>query len=404
MSSTQPADGAAAAPSASDNSLPAPPREYWQPQAFTTLEEDDKRLDKLDGFTLVHMTNRMGAVGARLGKGSHGVVYSCIKDTEPDKLVAMKVMRKDAEYNTLPVESETIRYLANREHLYPGWEHTARMITEFRRLSDDVFVTWAIALEYCDTNLDSLSNFNSPWLYENTGSFGLPVPLTKIIMSGILKGLDFLSSCGVVHRDIKPDNVLINYWPPMAKLTDFGLSTRVDQQIVTYYDTLAHCGHIAYRPPEVVRRFGQRSPVVDIWGAGRCLAYMITGFHLSFARNETDDWFDSLDGWMTLSPGFKFTVRRMAPDSWPVAGEFDLLFGFETPENRGAIHLLRDLLQFRPDCRISPAWALGYGFVKDAAEHEDAAWRWLRSMLMNRPPPRMQDEGWKQWLNISPRR
>jgi hypothetical protein len=33
----------------------------------------------------------------------------CIKDTEPDKLVAMKVMRKDAEYNTLPVESETIR-------------------------------------------------------------------------------------------------------------------------------------------------------------------------------------------------------------------------------------------------------------------------------------------------------
>jgi hypothetical protein len=39
--------------------------------------------------------------------------------------------------------------LANREHLYPGWEHTARMITEFRRLADDVFVTWAIALEVC---------------------------------------------------------------------------------------------------------------------------------------------------------------------------------------------------------------------------------------------------------------
>lgn len=41
------------------------------------------------------------------------------------------------------------------------------------------------------------------------------------------------------------------------------------------------------------------------------LAYMLTGFHLSFARTEADDWFDSLDGWMTLSPGFKFTVRRM---------------------------------------------------------------------------------------------
>jgi hypothetical protein len=38
---------------------------------------------------------------------------------------------------------------------------------------------------------------------------------------------------------------------------------------------------------------------------------MLTGFHLSFARTETDDWFDSFEGWMTLSPGFKFTVRRM---------------------------------------------------------------------------------------------
>lgn len=87
-----------------------------------------------------------------------------------------------------------------------------------------------------------------------------------------------------------------------------------------------------------------------------------------------------------------------------MTGEFDIIFGFETPENRDAIHLLRDLLQFRPDCRISAAWALGYGFVRNAAEHEDAAWRWLRSILMNRPPPRIQDEGWKQWLNISPRR
>jgi hypothetical protein len=43
----------------------------------------------------------------------------------------------------------TVPDLANREHLYPGWEHTARMITEFRRLSDDVFVTWTIALEVC---------------------------------------------------------------------------------------------------------------------------------------------------------------------------------------------------------------------------------------------------------------
>ena len=79
-------------------------------------------------------------------------------------------------------------------------------------------------------------------------------------MSGDLKiflqvasGLDFLHSCGIIHADIKPDNLLVcgEAENPSIKLADFGLAySEVVQTIVTHHSSVSGLGTVMYQGPE----------------------------------------------------------------------------------------------------------------------------------------------------------
>lgn len=129
--------------------------------------------------------------------------------------------------------------------------------------------------------------------------------VTQVLAVQLLSALRYLHNFQITHRDIKPDNILINSLEPLeVKLTDFGLSKMIDSE-QTFLRTF--CGTLLYCAPEVYTEYieydengyrtrgrparrapGQRySHAVDIWSLGGVLFYCLTGGAPYPARSVT---------------------------------------------------------------------------------------------------------------------
>ena len=87
----------------------------------------------------------------------------------------------------------------------------------------------------------------------------------------IVDGLSFIHSKGVVHRDIKLENILLDHHGNL-KIADFGVSKLVSPEVM--YDA---CGTPAYIAPEMLTGRGYKGVTVDIWSAGIVLYTMLFG-------------------------------------------------------------------------------------------------------------------------------
>ncbi|CAJ0922758.1 unnamed protein product, partial [Ranitomeya imitator] len=115
----------------------------------------------------------------------------------------------------------------------------------------------------------------------------LSVPLARMYFAEALLGVEYLHSYGVVHRDLKPDNLMIT---PAGhiKVTDFGLSKvglmipktnnfkESAEDIAREYQDRELCGTPCYIAPEVIRKEGYGRPV-DWWAMGIILHEFLLG-------------------------------------------------------------------------------------------------------------------------------
>jgi p38 MAP kinase len=99
----------------------------------------------------------------------------------------------------------------------------------------------------------------------------------------ILRGLKFIHSAGVIHRDLKPQNLLVNNNCDL-KICDFGLAREQDHQMTGYVVTRY------YRAPEVMLTWQEYSYAVDMWSAGCIFAEMLRGTPLFPGKNHIDQF------------------------------------------------------------------------------------------------------------------
>ena len=88
----------------------------------------------------------------------------------------------------------------------------------------------------------------------------------------IISGIEYMHEMGIAHRDLKLENILLNYKKDI-KIIDFGLSNKYDKDI----DELLHssCGSPCYAAPEMIRGVEYRGINTDIWSSGIILYLML---------------------------------------------------------------------------------------------------------------------------------
>src|SRR5512146_1775073 len=101
----------------------------------------------------------------------------------------------------------------------------------------------------------------------------LPVPAVRWLAAGCAEALQSIHSAGLLHRDVKPSNVLVA--PDGPRVIDFGVARAAERVQLT--TTRGAAGTPAYMAPEQARDATQASPASDVFSLGATLVYAATG-------------------------------------------------------------------------------------------------------------------------------
>eukprot|EP00112_Aurelia_sp_Birch-Aquarium-sp1_P007410 Seg1807.5 transcript_id=Seg1807.5/GoldUCD/mRNA.D3Y31 product="Serine/threonine-protein kinase NLK" protein_id=Seg1807.5/GoldUCD/D3Y31 len=199
-----------------------------------------------------------------------------------------------------------------------------------------------------------------------------PQPLTsdhiKVFLYQILRGLKYLHSAGILHRDIKPGNLLVNS-NCQLKICDFGLarceeldkSREMTQEVVTQY----------YRAPELLTGATYHSYGVDLWSVG-CIFAELLGRKILFQAqspiqqlNQTIDLlgtphYDDIKAAGASDGAIKYIMSQAFKP--PAMHRMYNLSGLATVE---AIHLVCCMLVFNPQKRITAVDALSHPYLDE---------------------------------------
>lgn len=307
----------------------------------------------------------------KLGEGTYGVVYKA-KDRANGAVVALKRMNFVPEEEGVP--ATTIREICLLKEL----RHD-----NIVRLHDVMFASPKLTLvfEFCEWDLKKYMDMK---LKDEGRSLHLQAEV-KPFLKQLLLGLAYMHSRSVVHRDLKPQNLLISEALEL-KLADFGLA-RVEGIPVKKYSHEAVT--LWYRPPDVILGSTNYGLAIDIWSAGCIFAETVTGQPLFSAGNEKEQLraifkvlgTPTTENWPSLPnyPNTKALVSDLPPAS-PVApmtaaiaasagpqAHFMALPNYDKLAEIGpdGFDLLYRMLQYEPSRRITADEALAHPFLAD---------------------------------------
>ena len=212
---------------------------------------DDTLADPLTGRLL----DGRYAVTARIAHGGMATVYLAM-DTRLDREVALKVMHAE-----LARDDDFVRRFIGEAKSVARLSHQ-NVVAVFDQGADGPLLY--LAMEY-------VPGRTLKEMLQDKGR--LPAAMALEIMTGVLGGLAAAHASGIVHRDVKPENVLLTA-DGRIKVADFGLARALTAAGHTRTGLLI--GTVAYVPPEQVTG-ASTGPRGDVYSAGVMLFQMLTG-------------------------------------------------------------------------------------------------------------------------------
>jgi hypothetical protein len=212
-------------------------------------------------------------IGAELGKGGMGVVYRGRRLTD-GRDVAVKVMLAKIAVD------ENARRMFLREIETAGRLKHPNIVTLLE--SNAAGSAFYFVMDLCNGgSLDGL-------MEKQRGK--LPLAMAAPIMRQCLQGLEYAHDRKYVHRDLKPQNILLDKsggaWT--ARITDFGLSKNFEMAGLSGMTaTGSYGGTYCFMPREQLTDFKYVRPVSDVWSMAATFYNMLTGaFPLQFPRDR----------------------------------------------------------------------------------------------------------------------
>ena len=281
-----------------------------------------------------------------IGYGSFGYVYR-VKLVDTNETVAIKKVLQDKRYKNR--ELEVMRKLDHcnvirlRYFFYSNGENR-----------DEVYLN--LILDYYPTTVYQVAR-----QYSRQRQM-IPILYVKLYMYQLLRALAYIHSFGICHRDIKPQNLLLNPETMVLKLIDFG-SAKI---LVEGEANVAYICSRYYRAPELIFGATNYTCAIDIWSAGCVLAELLLGNPIFPGDSGVDQLVEIIkvlgsptrEQIAEMNQSYtEFRFPHIKPHPWKKV--------FRAPTPDDAIELTNRLLEYTPKSRLHPLDALAHHFFNE---------------------------------------
>uniref|UniRef100_A0A0E0LWT6 Protein kinase domain-containing protein n=1 Tax=Oryza punctata TaxID=4537 RepID=A0A0E0LWT6_ORYPU len=288
----------------------------------------------------------------KVGEGTYGKVYKA-REKATGRIVALKKTR-------LPEDDEGVPPTALREvsllRMLSQDPHVVRLLDLKQGQNKEGQTILYLVFEYMDTDLKKFIRAHRQNLQK------IPVPTVKILMYQLCKGVAFCHGRGVLHRDLKPHNLLMDRKTMALKIADLGLSRSFTVPVKKYTHEILT---LWYRAPEVLLGATHYSTPVDIWSVGCIFAELATNQPLFAGDSEVQQLLHIFKLLGTPNeqvwPGVSKLPNWHEYPQWNPSKVSDLVHGLDAD----ALDLLEKMLQYEPSKRISAKKAMEHPYFND---------------------------------------
>ena len=288
----------------------------------------------------------------KIGEGTYGVVYKAV-DSETGRYVALKKIRLEQEDEGVP--STALREISILKEL-----HQPNVVQLLDVVHGDSKLY--LVFEYVDQDLKRYLDSLPP-------QAAVDPQLICSYMYQMINGVAYLHSRRILHRDLKPQNLLIGA-DGQLKLADFGLARafgipvrHMTSEVITLW----------YRAPEILLGCRNYSAAVDMWSVGCIFAEMMCRRPLFPGDSEIDQLFKIFQAlgtpdaqrWLGVTdlPDYKDTFPR-----WPARPIRETVVAHGGVWSEAALDLLGRLLTYDPSARITARQALQHPYFAELME------------------------------------
>ncbi|KAK4705419.1 hypothetical protein P7C70_g780, partial [Phenoliferia sp. Uapishka_3] len=190
----------------------------------------------------------------------------------------------------------------------------------------------------------------------------MPMHYIKLYMYQLLRSLAYIHSVGICHRDIKPQNLLLNPPTGILKLCDFG-SAKI---LVEGEPNVSYICSRYYRAPELIFGATNYTTNIDVWSSGCVMAELMLGQPLFPGESGIDQLVEIIK---VLGTPTREQIKTMNPNymehKFPQIKPHPFVKVFRPRTPPDAIDLISKLLEYTPSARLTAIEAMTHPFFDD---------------------------------------